>query len=503
MRITRAQLMTVIRQRVEELTAKIEEALKSLGFTGPVGRQVVLTGGGANSRISPTICRACSAAPSASAVRGRLTGLPDAHSGPAFSTLVGLACWHPRAAATSATWRWSRILNRALLVDELGDVDSRHTFAYRALHGTPGIHLPHHPAQRPRTRGTRPTAVPAHSRRDRHPPDRLDQHHQDPHPRDLPQTRGQLPTHRRARRPRTMPLVTDVCHVLTADPGVHAPLARPRCRSCVVAQCYQSWACCCLRSFGSSSRAPMRKHTAPTRVPRLARSALRSSPVAGIDVAGDSGDAEGDGPEQVDQRYPPRPRPRAPGDPAVADLEPGQCAGHQEADRADRVGPPHVLVGGLRGQVDLHGRAGADVEVERSDQLHRGRPPVDPPRLVDEEAPPRWVLRRGAGVDRLAVGQERGRGEEQRPDEERHGVPADSRPRRRTPGSAPSANSSDPTANRTAIHHPRACGAHHVEPWAELSVRCLRWRRDSQRTTTPSERTWSTKVAARKPCRRA
>ena len=33
MRITRAQLMTVIRQRVEELTAKIEEALKSLGFT--------------------------------------------------------------------------------------------------------------------------------------------------------------------------------------------------------------------------------------------------------------------------------------------------------------------------------------------------------------------------------------------------------------------------------------------------------------------------------------
>ena len=47
LRITRAQLMTVVRQRVEELTAKIEEALKSLGFTGPVGRQVVLTGGGA------------------------------------------------------------------------------------------------------------------------------------------------------------------------------------------------------------------------------------------------------------------------------------------------------------------------------------------------------------------------------------------------------------------------------------------------------------------------
>jgi cell division protein FtsA len=73
MKLTRAQLMMVIRQRVEELTNEIEGALKGLGFTGPVGRQVVLTG----------------------AVRvGRpkqLTGLPDAHSGPAFSTLIGLA----------------------------------------------------------------------------------------------------------------------------------------------------------------------------------------------------------------------------------------------------------------------------------------------------------------------------------------------------------------------------------------------------------------------------
>ena len=47
MKITRAQLMMVIRQRVEELTNEIEAALKGLGFTGPVGRQVVLTGGGA------------------------------------------------------------------------------------------------------------------------------------------------------------------------------------------------------------------------------------------------------------------------------------------------------------------------------------------------------------------------------------------------------------------------------------------------------------------------
>ena len=58
-------------------------------------------------------------------------------------------------------------------------------------------------------------------------------------------------------------------------------------------------------------------------------------------------------------------------------------------------------------------------------------------------------------------------------------------------GTEPSANSSDPTANRTAIHHPRARGAHHVEPLAGL--RCLRCRRDSQRTITPSGRACSTK----------
>ncbi len=47
LRISRAQLMTVIRQRVERITAEIDEALKDMGFVKPVGGQVVLTGGGA------------------------------------------------------------------------------------------------------------------------------------------------------------------------------------------------------------------------------------------------------------------------------------------------------------------------------------------------------------------------------------------------------------------------------------------------------------------------
>lgn len=91
MRITRAQLMTVIRQRVEELTGQIDQALKALGFTGPVGRQVVLTGGGAELKNIADYMQGVLGR----AVRiGRpktITGLPDAHSGPAFTTLVGLA----------------------------------------------------------------------------------------------------------------------------------------------------------------------------------------------------------------------------------------------------------------------------------------------------------------------------------------------------------------------------------------------------------------------------
>ena len=89
-RITRAQLVSVIRQRLEHLIALVEDALKQLGFAGPFGRQVVLTGGGAELK---------GIADYAQGVLGRavrigrpnMPGLPEAHSGPAFSTLAGLA----------------------------------------------------------------------------------------------------------------------------------------------------------------------------------------------------------------------------------------------------------------------------------------------------------------------------------------------------------------------------------------------------------------------------
>jgi cell division protein FtsA len=46
-RVTRAQLITVIRQRLDHWFGEIAKGLDALGFSGPVGRQVVLTGGGA------------------------------------------------------------------------------------------------------------------------------------------------------------------------------------------------------------------------------------------------------------------------------------------------------------------------------------------------------------------------------------------------------------------------------------------------------------------------
>jgi cell division protein FtsA len=91
LKLTRAQLMMVIRQRIEELTNEIDKALKDLGFTGPVGRQVVLTGGGSELKNIADYMQGVLGRAVRVGRPKQLTGLPDAHSGPAFSTLVGLA----------------------------------------------------------------------------------------------------------------------------------------------------------------------------------------------------------------------------------------------------------------------------------------------------------------------------------------------------------------------------------------------------------------------------
>lgn len=89
-RITRAQLISVIRQRLDHLVGEIARELKELGFTGPVGRQVVLTGGGAELKgLADYMQGALGRAVRLGRPRG-LNGLPEAHSGTGFATLAGL-----------------------------------------------------------------------------------------------------------------------------------------------------------------------------------------------------------------------------------------------------------------------------------------------------------------------------------------------------------------------------------------------------------------------------
>lgn len=89
-RITKAQLNAVVCQRVDSIVADIAQALKSLGFSGPSSHQIVLTGGGAELK---GVAEHMQGALGRTVRIGRptgLSGIPDAHSGPAFSTLVGL-----------------------------------------------------------------------------------------------------------------------------------------------------------------------------------------------------------------------------------------------------------------------------------------------------------------------------------------------------------------------------------------------------------------------------
>lgn len=89
-RITRAQLIAVIRQRLEHLAGEIAVALKDLGFSGPFGRQVVLTGGGSELKGIADYAQGVFGR-AVRVGRPKMAGLPEAHSGPAFSTLAGLA----------------------------------------------------------------------------------------------------------------------------------------------------------------------------------------------------------------------------------------------------------------------------------------------------------------------------------------------------------------------------------------------------------------------------
>lgn len=92
-KITRASLVAVICERLDQILSRVNEALNELGFGKPAGRQIVLTGGGAEMKgIADYAQGALGRTVRIGKPRG-LVALPEAHAGPAFATLVGLALY--------------------------------------------------------------------------------------------------------------------------------------------------------------------------------------------------------------------------------------------------------------------------------------------------------------------------------------------------------------------------------------------------------------------------
>jgi len=89
-RVPRAELIAVIRARLDQIFGEVDRALKELGFTGPAGRQVVLTGGGAELRGIADFAQGALARNVRIGRPRGLAGLPEAQSTAAFATLAGL-----------------------------------------------------------------------------------------------------------------------------------------------------------------------------------------------------------------------------------------------------------------------------------------------------------------------------------------------------------------------------------------------------------------------------
>lgn len=89
-RIPRAELVSVITGQLGRIVEEINRALKSLGFTGQRGQQVVFTGGGAELVGLADFAQAALGKPVRIGRPPALRGLADTHARPGFATLVGL-----------------------------------------------------------------------------------------------------------------------------------------------------------------------------------------------------------------------------------------------------------------------------------------------------------------------------------------------------------------------------------------------------------------------------
>ncbi len=92
-RVTRAELVGVICERLNRLMSEVNKALNEMGFHSPVGRQVVLTGGGADLKGMADYAQTALGRTVRIGRPKLLDALPEAHRGPAFATLTGLAIY--------------------------------------------------------------------------------------------------------------------------------------------------------------------------------------------------------------------------------------------------------------------------------------------------------------------------------------------------------------------------------------------------------------------------
>lgn len=126
-RVQKAQLIAVIRHRLDLLFGEVAKQLIELGFSGPQARQVVLTGGGAELKAIADFAQGVLGKNVRLGRPRGLTGMPDAQAGCAFATISGLALfaaadvpdlWNTRVpdrrgrAAAASGGRWQNMVDK-------------------------------------------------------------------------------------------------------------------------------------------------------------------------------------------------------------------------------------------------------------------------------------------------------------------------------------------------------------------------------------------------------
>jgi cell division protein FtsA len=92
-KVPRSMVVNVIRPRLEETFEMVRERLKSSGLSRAAGTRVVLTGGACQLGGSREMAARILGRQVRLGRPGRLRGLPDSASGPAFATASGLLAW--------------------------------------------------------------------------------------------------------------------------------------------------------------------------------------------------------------------------------------------------------------------------------------------------------------------------------------------------------------------------------------------------------------------------